>query len=157
MDYIRCHEDDLNREAGFIYMHSRISTSIHRQKIDPSISLLWLSVEGIVRLTRSRMSASIAPECNDIKEYESFTSIPQHTSQTQLTLWLENMIHASWNGTAKVRLILHTPDKRITHQRSAEYLRGNTASNDCDELFKKYRACLNVWPCSKRPPNKLPG
>lgn len=28
----------------------------------------------------------------------------------------------------------------------AEYLRGNTSSNECDELFSKYRTCLNVGP-----------
>ena len=26
----------------------------------------------------------------------------------------------------------------------AEYLRGNTKSNECDELFSKYKSCLNV-------------
>jgi TRIAP1/MDM35 family protein len=25
----------------------------------------------------------------------------------------------------------------------AEYLRGNTKSNECDELFSKYKSCLN--------------
>lgn len=25
-----------------------------------------------------------------------------------------------------------------------EYLRGNTSSNDCEELFSKYKSCLNV-------------
>ncbi|PWY72864.1 hypothetical protein BO83DRAFT_378812 [Aspergillus eucalypticola CBS 122712] len=51
------------------------------------------------------MSASIAPECNDIKE----------KYDTCFLKWY-----------------------------SEKYLRGNTASNDCDELFKKYRACLNL-------------
>ncbi|BCS03424.1 uncharacterized protein AKAW2_70302A [Aspergillus luchuensis] len=51
------------------------------------------------------MSASIAPECNDIKE----------KYDTCFLKWY-----------------------------SEKYLRGNTTSNDCDELFKKYRACLNL-------------
>ena len=29
-----------------------------------------------------------------------------------------------------------------------EYLRGNTSSNECEDLFTKYRTCLNVNPLS---------
>ncbi|KAJ5692970.1 hypothetical protein N7462_002393 [Penicillium macrosclerotiorum] len=49
------------------------------------------------------MAASIAPECNDIKE----------KYDTCFLKWY-----------------------------SEKYLRGNTTSNDCEELFKKYKACL---------------
>ncbi|KAJ5468077.1 hypothetical protein N7475_005829 [Penicillium sp. IBT 31633x] len=50
------------------------------------------------------MAASIAPECNDIKE----------KYDTCFLKWY-----------------------------SEKYLRGNTSSNDCEELFKKYKGCLN--------------
>ncbi|PWY92572.1 distribution and morphology protein 35 [Aspergillus heteromorphus CBS 117.55] len=51
------------------------------------------------------MSASIAPECNNIKE----------KYDTCFLKWY-----------------------------SEKYLRGNTASNECDELFAKYKTCLNI-------------
>ncbi|OOF96630.1 hypothetical protein BO94DRAFT_534887 [Aspergillus sclerotioniger CBS 115572] len=51
------------------------------------------------------MSASIAPECNDIKE----------KYDTCFLKWY-----------------------------SEKYLRGNTTSNECEELFTKYKACLNL-------------
>ncbi|PYH43567.1 uncharacterized protein BP01DRAFT_358540 [Aspergillus saccharolyticus JOP 1030-1] len=51
------------------------------------------------------MAASIAPECNDIKE----------KYDTCFLKWY-----------------------------SEKYLRGNTTSNDCEELFTKYKTCLNV-------------
>ncbi|KAI9929192.1 hypothetical protein ASPWEDRAFT_106364 [Aspergillus wentii DTO 134E9] len=51
------------------------------------------------------MSASIAPECNDIKEkYDS--------------------CFLKWY--------------------SEKYLRGNTTSNECEDLFSKYKKCLNI-------------
>ncbi|EPS30061.1 hypothetical protein POX_b02924 [Penicillium oxalicum] len=50
------------------------------------------------------MAASIAPECNDIKE----------RYDTCFLKWY-----------------------------SEKYLRGNTSSNDCEELFQKYKKCLN--------------
>ncbi|KAJ5390496.1 uncharacterized protein N7496_001564 [Penicillium cataractarum] len=50
------------------------------------------------------MAASIAPECNDIKE----------RYDTCFLKWY-----------------------------SEKYLRGNTSSNDCEELFKKYKTCLH--------------
>ncbi|KAJ5808549.1 hypothetical protein N7474_009818 [Penicillium riverlandense] len=50
------------------------------------------------------MAASIAPECNDIKE----------KYDTCFLKWY-----------------------------SEKYLRGNTSSNDCEELFAKYKSCLN--------------
>ncbi|KAJ5266849.1 hypothetical protein N7478_009657 [Penicillium angulare] len=50
------------------------------------------------------MAASIAPECNDIKE----------KYDTCFLKWY-----------------------------SEKYLRGNTKSNDCDELFVKYKSCLH--------------
>ncbi|KAJ5094392.1 hypothetical protein N7456_010253 [Penicillium angulare] len=50
------------------------------------------------------MAASIAPECNDIKE----------KYDTCFLKWY-----------------------------SEKYLRGNTKSNDCDELFGKYKSCLH--------------
>ncbi|KAJ5902559.1 hypothetical protein N7495_003087 [Penicillium taxi] len=49
------------------------------------------------------MAASIAPECNDIKE----------KYDTCFLKWY-----------------------------SEKYLRGNTTSNDCEELFTKYKTCL---------------
>ncbi|RAH39654.1 uncharacterized protein BO95DRAFT_46218 [Aspergillus brunneoviolaceus CBS 621.78] len=51
------------------------------------------------------MAASIAPECNEIKE----------KYDTCFLKWY-----------------------------SEKYLRGNTTSNDCEELFTKYKTCLNV-------------
>ncbi|PYI07474.1 hypothetical protein BO78DRAFT_428853 [Aspergillus sclerotiicarbonarius CBS 121057] len=51
------------------------------------------------------MSASIAPECNDIKE----------KYDTCFLKWY-----------------------------SEKYLRGNTTSNECEELFTKYKTCLNL-------------
>ncbi|PLB53048.1 distribution and morphology protein 35 [Aspergillus steynii IBT 23096] len=51
------------------------------------------------------MAASIAPECNEVKE----------KYDTCFLKWY-----------------------------SEKYLRGNTSAKDCDELFSKYRTCLNV-------------
>ncbi|CAI7626200.1 hypothetical protein N7533_006774 [Penicillium manginii] len=50
------------------------------------------------------MAASIAPECNEIKE----------RYDTCFLKWY-----------------------------SEKYLRGNTTSNECEELFTKYKKCLN--------------
>ncbi|KAJ5989399.1 hypothetical protein N7481_004609 [Penicillium waksmanii] len=50
------------------------------------------------------MAASIAPECNEIKE----------RYDTCFLKWY-----------------------------SEKYLRGNTTSNECEELFGKYKKCLN--------------
>lgn len=38
--------------------------------------------------------------------------------------------------------IFHTDD--YWADSNPEYLRGNTTSNECEELFTKYKKCLNV-------------
>ncbi|CAI7609117.1 unnamed protein product [Penicillium pancosmium] len=59
------------------------------------------------------MAASIAPECNEIKE----------RYDTCFLKWYSENDHRA--------------------DSNPEYLRGNTTSNECEELFTKYKKCLN--------------
>ncbi|KAJ5095558.1 hypothetical protein NUU61_004914 [Penicillium alfredii] len=70
------------------------------------------------------MAASIAPECNEIKEYAHRLS--DSTRPQPLT----------WHGYRKY-------DTCFLKWYSEKYLRGNTTSNDCEALFTKYKSCLN--------------
>ena len=90
-------------------------------------------------LNNNTMAASIAPECNDIKEWARY----YRWDDKLLTVNLENMTLVSSSGT--VRVCLEHPSTwgwfLLTYE---EYLRGKTSSNECEDLFSKYKTCLNV-------------
>lgn len=46
-----------------------------------------------------------------------------------------------WYSESKLSRQMLLPFLKLT---KTEYLRGNTTSNDCEELFSKYKTCLNV-------------
>ncbi|KAH1272569.1 hypothetical protein KXX16_009622 [Aspergillus fumigatus] len=72
------------------------------------------------------MAASIAPECNDLKEYISPQRLPLATTDRELEL------------TAPRKY-----DTCFLKWYSEKYLRGKTSSNECEELFSKYKSCLH--------------
>ena len=85
------------------------------------------------------MSASLAPECNEVKEW---VCNPDNLTWWADSLALGVMIRASWNGTARVWYSPFTCGWSCWP--SLEYLRGNATTDECSSLFKEYRQCLAV-------------
>lgn len=84
-----------------------------------------------------RMSSSLAPECNEVKEYVYILDLGAGLSDVTL----DATTHASSSGTVIVR------NDRLLHSHpnsSVEYLRGESTTDECQSLFKHYKACLDV-------------
>jgi len=83
------------------------------------------------------MSASLAPECNEVKEW---VALP--TGQASANRIGGDMTTASSNGTVKVRELSYTCN--LPPLTSVEYLRGAATSDECEPMFKQYEQCLKV-------------
>jgi len=85
------------------------------------------------------MSASLAPECNEVKEYvrntESVGFESADLSRKYDSCFLK-WYSESESATGKRLLYFVTAN--------SEYLRGNSSTDECEPLFKKYKACLSV-------------
>jgi hypothetical protein len=80
------------------------------------------------------MSASFAPECNQVKEYVD----------TTLFVAVEDTLTRS-NGTVRVcdvQVSCHLEHELIT---APEFVRGVAKEDECEPLFKEYKTCLTVW------------
>ena len=91
------------------------------------------------------MSASLAPECNEVKEYvyaawqqdiqSRLTAIPRRYDSCFLK-WYSESVTSCFRSCC-------------THTHRVEFLRGNPSTDECEPLFKEYKTCLTV---SGRPP-----
>ncbi|OCT47499.1 Mitochondrial distribution and morphology protein 35 [Cladophialophora carrionii] len=66
------------------------------------------------------MSASLAPECNEVKEKYDTCFLKWYSESRSLAM------------TLVAELLNDLP----------EYLRGNSSTDECEPLFKQYRSCL---------------
>lgn len=104
------------------------------------------------------MSASLAPECNNIKEWvqnqadDILSFHIFHDDQIlRFSLYirsLKNTLGATTlafsNGTAKVIASPHFQLLVASVWQPPEYLRGIAKDDECEPLFKEYKQCIGV-------------
>lgn len=94
------------------------------------------------------MSASLAPECNEVKEYTLFPR-PRQTLVAILIVAMcrrYDSCFLKWYSESKKRPARPQPLNGFpdTRPRPTEYLRGTATTDECEPLFKQYKSCLGV-------------
>ena len=83
------------------------------------------------------MSASLAPECNEVKEYELFPTDCVHFTDRIFRRYDSCFLkwYSESGPPARLPGLLHA-------NRLAEFLPGKATKDECEPLFSKYRQCL---------------
>ena len=89
------------------------------------------------------MSASLASECNDVKEYVSSHFMLAVCQGSDAEYRRYDSCFLKWYSESKH---CAKKSKHVTVQltREAEFLRGDSTTDECEPLFKQYKTCLTV-------------
>lgn len=88
------------------------------------------------------MSASLAPECNEVKEHVySVLSDLWRRQIAELACRRYDACFLKWYSESGA---LYSSSSKVSHSLYLEFLSGDSATDECEPLFKKYKSCLNV-------------